>query len=253
MRSRDWRGLLPREHGSWAYLLGPQVAAVLAAPRPASALLWAAVSLLLFGAFQGYAAAQRRRERWSPAGALVGAAGLALALGAARERPSVLLTLSPGLIPAGLGLLSMQGRLGRAGSIEVTGILATSIQAAGGLLLAGGGPRAAVLLVVAASSYFLLSLIWIRVRLSAEVSGRTTLLPRGWNVPASLLLLLLSATVGLAAGSPVAGLSPGLYLLRGILPLPRRHDGRLQIPRLGIQEAVLASFFAVGLGLFLSA
>jgi hypothetical protein len=253
MRSRDWRGLIPREHGSWAYLLAPQIAAVLAAPRPGEVAVWGLACTLLFAGFQGFAAAQRRREWASAAGALAGAAGGAIALWAARAEPAVLLALAPGLVPAVLGLASKGGRLGRAAPIEVSGIVATSIAAAGGLLLGGGTPRTAVLLTVAASSYFLVSLIWIRLRLSAHVPGRAALLPQGWNIPASVLLLLASATVGVAAGSPVIGLSPGLYFVRVLLPVPRRPDGRLRIPRLGIQEAVMASFFAVGLGLFLPA
>jgi hypothetical protein len=253
LRARDWRGVIPREHGSWAYVIGPQIAAVVAAPRVAPALGWAGASLLLFAAFQAFAAAQRRKERASAAGSILGAAGLGLAVVLVTPRPTVLLTLAPALFPAALGLLSRHGRMARDRALEITGILAASIQAGGGLLLGGGTLPQAALLAVSASSYFLLSLIWIRVRLGSEIAGRAPLLRGGWNLPASLALLLGSATAGLALGAPAAGLMPGLYLARILLPVPRRPDGRLGIPRLGVQEAILAALFTVGLGLFLRA
>ncbi len=253
MKRQDLKGLLPREHGSWAYLLGPQVATLIASTRPGPAALWLAGSLLLFCAFQAFAAALRRKERASPAGAVAGVGGLALATLAARGMPAVLLTLAPGLLPALMGIFMMRGRLGRHGRIEVLGIIALCVQGAGGLRLGGGDLPAASLLAIASCAYFLQSLIWVRVRLGSEIPGRSPLLPRGWNLPVSLGLLFASAVVGILIRHPVAGLLPGLYPARALLPVPRRPDGRLRIPRLGVEEAAVASLFAVGLGLFLPA
>jgi hypothetical protein len=251
MNGRDWKGLLPHEHGSWAYLLGPQIAALLASPQTAAPALWFGASLLLFCAFQGYAAALRRKSRGSLAGTIAGLLGILLALAATRDRAAVQLSLVPACFTAFLGIFWKQGRLGRQAVLEVMGIVALSIQGGAGLLLGGGTPRAAILLAVASAAYFLLSLIWVRVRLGSELPGRTPLLPHGWNIPASLVLLTGSAVAGLAFGGPFAGFLPGLYLGRSLLPVPRRADGKLRIPRLGVQEAAVAFVFAIGLGLFL--
>jgi hypothetical protein len=89
------------------------------------------------------------------------------------------------------------------------------------------------------------------MRLASEIPGRAPLLRGGWNIPASLLLLTVSAAAGFGIGRSLVGFLPGLYLGRLLLPVPRRADGRLWIARLGVQEAVAASIFAIGLGLFL--
>jgi hypothetical protein len=110
---------------------------------------------------------------------------------------------------------------------------------------------AAAILAVSSTTYFLLSLIWVRVRLGAEIPGRAPLLPGGWNIPASLLLLTGSAVAGIMIGGSLVGFLPGIYIGRLLLPIPRRADGRLRIPRLGAQEAIAAAIFAAGLGLYL--
>jgi hypothetical protein len=248
---RDWRGLAPREHGSWAYLLGPQIAALIAARAPGAALLWLAGSLLLFCAVQAFAAALRRKESWSFSGTIVGGLGAVLAFWGARGVPVVLISLLPGSIAALLAIVFLRGRLGRRAVLEVLGIVSLSLQGGAGLLLGGGGISSAWLLAVLSAAYFLLSLIWVRVRLGSEVPGRVPLLRRGWNTPVSLILLTASALAGIAIGRSLVGLLPGIYLGRLLLPLPRRADGRLHIPRLGMQEAAAAAVFAVGLGLFL--
>lgn len=251
MSRRDWKGLVPHEHGSWAYLLGPQAAALIAADLGAAPFLWSGGSLLLFCAFQAFAAALRRKERWSGAGAIAGAAGCLLIGLAARELPFVLLSILPGGVTAALGIFSRRGRLGRQALLELLGIASLSIQGGACLLLGGRTLRAGAMLAAASAAYFLLSLIWIRVRLSAEVPGRAPLLPRGWNIPASLLLLTGSAAAGIASAGSLIGFLPGIYVARLLLPVPRRADGRLRIPQLGVQEAVAAALFAVGLGLYL--
>lgn len=251
MIARDLRGLLPHEHGSWAYLLGPQLAALLAARAPVPTLLWLAGSLLLFCSFQGFAAAFRRKEIVSIAGGIAGVTGLAVVLAAAGARPIALWSFAPATLTALLGIFWKRGRLGRQSLLEVLGILSLSAQGGAGLFLGGGTWRAALLLSLISAAYFLLSLIWVRVRLAGELPGRSPLLPHGWNIPASLLILMGSAIAGLVTGGLLAGLLPGLYLGRSLLPVPRRGDGRLRIPAFGVQEAVVASIFAVGLGLFL--
>jgi hypothetical protein len=248
---RDWKGLLPHEHGSWAYILGPQIAALLASRTLAPPLLWCAGSLLLFCAFQGFAAALRRKELWSASGTIAAASGIALVLGVARGMPIVLVSFVPGGFTAILGILGRRGRLGRQALLEILGITSLSLQGGAALLLGSGSFGSASLLAIASTAYFLLSLIWVRVRLASEIPGRTPLLRRGWNIPASLLLLIVSAVAGLGIGRSLCGFLPGIYLGRLLLPVPRRADGRIRIPRLGVQEAVAASVFAIGLGLFL--
>jgi hypothetical protein len=249
---RDLRGLLPREHGSWAYLLIPEIAAILAAPNPAAAILWALAVALFFCAFQGFAAARRRREGWSRAGAIAGAAGGLVLAVPARAHPWALLTLAPSILPVCLGILRARGRIGKDGPIEVLAILATSIMGAGAILTGGGSAREALLLAAACFAYSSLSLIWVRVRLAREMPGRHALLPPGLNIPVSLVLLASSAALGFFTGRFAAGLFPGIYCIRILLPVPRSPDGKLQIVRLGVQEGIAAAFFAVGLGLFLT-
>ena len=251
MSRRDWKGLVPHEHGSWAYLIGPLAAALIAAGATAAPLLWTAGSVLLFCAFQAFAAALRRKARWSGAGAITGAAGAILIGLAARDLPIALLSILPGGVTAALGIFSRRGRLGRQALLEVLGIASLSIQGGACLLLGRGSLRTAATLAVASAAYFLLSLIWVRMRLSAEIPGRVPLLPRGWNIPASLLLLAGSAVVGIAAAGSLIGFLPGIYVARLLLPLPRRADGRIRIPQLGVQEAIAAALFATGLGLYL--
>jgi hypothetical protein len=248
---RDWKGLTPHEHGSWAYLLGPQAAALIAARTAAAPLLWLAGSTFLFCAFQAFAAASRRKETWSASGTIVGGAGLILILAAARGLPAALLSILPGGITAALGLFWRRGKLGRQAVLELLGITSLSLQGGACVLLGGGSLRAAAILAAASTAYFLLSLIWVRVRLGAEIPGRAPLLPPGWNIPASLLLLVGSAFAGIAIGGSLVGFLPGIYIGRLLLPVPRRADGRLRIPRLGAQEAIAAAIFAVGMGLYL--
>lgn len=249
----DLKNLLPREHGSWAYALSPLTAAVVASPRPAPALAWLAGCCLLFSAFQGFAAARRARRLVSLAGVTAATAGLAVLAWAARSNAGVLLTLLPGAIPAVVGILTRRGQLKRATFLEVTGIAALAVQGTGGLLLGGGQPAAAALLAIASFCYFVLGLLWIRLRLAREIPGRTPVLPQGLNIPASLFLLLGSAAAGIALRGFEAGLLPGIYVARGWLKAPRRADGKLNIRALGIQEAILAAFFTAGLGLLLPA
>lgn len=251
MSRRDWKGLVPHEHGSWAYLLGPQAAALIAARSAAAPLLWFAGSLLLFCAFQAFAAALRRKASWSVSGTIVGGAGVLSILLAARALPIALLSFTPGALTAALGLFSRRGRLGRQAVLEVMGIASLSLQGGAGLFLGGGSISAAELLAIVATTYFLLSLIWVRVRLGAEIPGRSPLLPSGWNIPASLLLLTVSAAAGIALGGSLVGFLPGIYIGRLLVRVPRRADRRLHIPRLGIQEAIAAAIFATGLGLYL--
>jgi len=248
---RDLHGLMPREHGSWAYLLIPQLAALIAARHPISVLTWLVGTLLMFAALQGFAAAQRRRERWSAAGLICALAGAAILLLASRERPAALALLIPSAVPVGLALFATRGRIGRNDGIEVLGIVCASILGCGGLILAGGSDHAGALLAVVSCAYSLLSLIWVRVRLASALRGRRPLLPHGWNIPASLLILGLSAVAGVALDGFVSGLLPGIYLGRSLLPVPRRRDGLVSVTTLGVQEAVSASVFAVGVGLFL--
>ncbi len=250
---RDLHGLIPREHGSWAYLLIPQVAAILASPGHLASALWGLAAALLFSAFQAFAAAARRHERFSAAGAVAGAAGLILLTLAARGRTIAIACIAPSLAPVALGLLRTRGRIGRDDAIEVLGIVATSILGAGGFLAGGGRTSEAILLAVAVTAYSILSLIWIRVRLNRELPGRRTLLPAGLNIPASLAILVASAAAGFASGRLAAGLLPGIYCIRVLMPVPRRPDGLVRVSRLGIQEGVMAAIFAVGLGLFLPA
>ncbi len=249
--ARDLRGLLPREHGSWAYLLIPQIAALMAADRPAPATAWLGGSVLMFTAFQGFAAARRRRETWSPAGLLCAIAGATLLALTARARPLALVLLLPSAIPALLTLRSTKGRIGRDDAIEALGIVAASILGCGGLYVSGASHAAVALLAIVSCSYSLLSLIWVRVRLAAELKGRRPILSHGWNIPASLLILGLSGVAGISMGGFVVGLLPGVYLGRSLLALPRLRDGRVWVTMLGVQEAIAAAVFAIGLGLFL--
>lgn len=251
MTHRDWHGLLPREHGSWAYLLIPQVGALLATDFATPVALWLIGSLLLFAALQGFAAARRRHERWSLAGTACGTVGALVLVLAARERPAAFTFVIPSTIPAALALFSTHGRIGRDDAIEVLGICCASILGGGGLWLAGASIRVVALLMVAACAYSMLSLIWIRVRLATELKGRRPILPHGWNIPTSLIILGLSAVAGVALGGFIVGLLPGIYLGRCLLKLPRRGDGLVHLIMLGVQEGIAAAVFAVGLGLFL--
>lgn len=251
--NRDLRGLIPREHGSWAYLLIPQVAAIMAAPGHLAAALWALAAALLFCAFQAFAAAERRRERLSPAGIVAAIAGMLILGLVARRRTVALVTVIPSLAPVALGLFRTRGRIGRDDALEVLGIVATSILGAGAFLVGGGSIREAALLAVSAGVYSILSLIWIRMRLTRELPGRRALLPKGWNIPVSVALLLASAILGLVSGRFAAGLLPGIYCVRSFLPVPRRADGLVQLSKLGLQEGITAAIFAMGLGLFLPA
>ncbi|MDM7914686.1 MAG: hypothetical protein QUU85_05390, partial [Candidatus Eisenbacteria bacterium] len=205
----------------------------------------------LFGSFQAFGAALRRRDRFSDAGLVTGMLGLALLVDGIATRPEAILALAPALAAALLGLFGHRGRLARQSELEILGIVATSVQGGAGLYVGGGRTVDAALLALCSASYFLLSLIWVRVRLSREVPGRRPLFDRRANHPVSLGLLFVSLVAGVLAHRPVAGLLPGLYLVRSVLPVPRRKDGKLHIPKLGIQESIVAAAFAIGLGLFL--
>jgi hypothetical protein len=251
MTGRDLRGLLPREHGSWAYLLIPQVAALLATNLAAPVLLWLLGSLFSFAALQGFAAARRRRARWSPSGTVCAFVGATVLASTARRNPAALILIVPSAIPAALALFSTRGRIGRDDAIEVLGIVSASILGGGGLWLAGASAKLICLLTMSSCAYALLSLIWIRVRLATELQGRHPILPHGWNIPASLVILTLSAVGGAALGGFIVGLLPGIYLGRCLLKLPRRTDGLVRLNMLGVQEGIAAAVFAAGLGLFL--
>jgi hypothetical protein len=205
----------------------------------------------MFAALQGFAAARRRRAGWSRAGLVCALAGAAVFWIAARRHPIALSLLIPSAIPASLALLSTQGRIGRDDAIELLGIIAASILGCGGLYVSGASISAAALLAIVSCAYSHLSLIWVRIRLASELKGRRSILPRGWAIPVSLILLVLSAAAGIALGGFVVGLLPGAYLGRCLLALPRKRDGLVSVTMLGVQEGVAAAVFAVGLGLFL--
>jgi hypothetical protein len=209
--------------------------------------------MLLFLGFQGFAAARRRKETISSAGMIVAGIGFTILVVAARANPRILLAVAPGAIPAAAGILALRGRLKRVTILEITGIASLSIQGAGGLLLGGGSISAAGLLAIAAFTYFLLSLIWVRMRLARELPGRATIFPVGWNMTVSLALLLASAAAGLLLRGFAAGMLPGIYVARGVFRPPRRADGKLNISMLGVQEAIVAALFTAGLGIFLPA
>lgn len=196
---RGFQALIPREHGSWAFVLSPQIAALVAAQNPMGAIPFAGAAVVLFLAFH----------------------------------------------------LVVPARLKRLAAVEASGIAAAGALGAVTFLAGGRDFPGAILLAVASTSYFLLSLIWVRMRLAAETDARRPLLPSGWNTFASLILLLLSGTVGVLTGRLVAGLLPGLYLLRSFLPIPRRPNGRIRMTSFGLQEAIAASLFTIGLGLYL--
>lgn len=196
---RDLRALLPREHGSWAFLLSPQIAASIAAPRPAGALVMTGIAVGLFLAFH----------------------------------------------------LVTPARIKRAPAVESTGILAAGTLGAMAFRRGGGDADGAITLAIASSVYFLLSLIWVRMRMASETDKRKPFLPAGWNTIASLALLIVSGTAGILSGRFIAGMLPGLYLLRSFLPVPRRPSGKIRMTFFGIQEAAAAALFTIGLGLYL--
>ncbi len=96
-----------------------------------------------------------------------------------------------------------------------------------------------------------LTVVTNSIRLASELKGRRPILRHGWNIPVSLLILGLSGIAGILMGGFVVGLLPGVYLGRSLLVLPRRHDGRVWVTMLGVQEAIASAVFATGLGLFL--
>jgi hypothetical protein len=250
--NRDLHGILPREHGSWAYLQIPLLSALIAAPHTGPAAVWGIAATLLFLSFQGFAAARRRHESFTAAGTIVGAAGILLIAVPAQTHPIALLTLIPSLPPVLFALLHTRGRIGRDDSIEASSLVATAAVGAGAFLVGQGGLRDAVLLAFLACCYCFLSLIWVRVRFARELPGRRPILPSGLNIPVSLVILIAAAAGGLIAGRFIAGFLPGIYCVRLLLPMPRRTDGKVSVTGLGIQEGIAAAFFAIGLGLYVT-
>jgi hypothetical protein len=243
---------LPKEHGVWAYLLGPQVAAIAAAPRPAAAALFALAALVGFFAYGAVMGAARTRQH-RPALSGLAPAAVAAALGALavwETPPSALAAAPAGLVALG-GAVLLDARGRRSAGFQLLGIAGFSVLGAGALLAAGGSPQAAATLAVAQSATFAMTLLVVRDRLARELANRSPVIPSRWLPAALLACLLASAAAGAALGFSAAGAAPALYLARMAVPDPRDRRGRVNLPKVGAVEAAFALIIALVLGVAL--
>jgi hypothetical protein len=240
------RQLLPREHGSWAFVLEPVLLGLLAVPSAAGWLVAAAV-VAGFLAWQPLLEVGRRDQpqaRWI-ASLLIAAAAVAAAAAARLAGPQWLVA---GAAAAPLFLLWASYSLRRRGRewlAELAGPLSLA-GAATAIALAGGAESArAWALWAALATRIVPSILYIRARLRGQRSQQASVTP-----PVAAHVLGFGAMLGLRLARlvPIAGVAVSAALLARALWGLARASRPISVQRIGFAEIGWGLLFVLSIG-----
>ncbi len=214
------KALSPAEHGLWAWVTVPLVAALLLAPHPATLLAGAAV---VGGFLASNAAARwlRRKDAATGLAALWAAAATGLAtLGALAESPAPLVlagTLGAAGLAAAAVALVTRGRFARTLPFEAAGLVGLTGLGAGLALSSGATPDAVAAVFVTLLAWQALGVAYVQRALATVLAHRTA---DAGRAAAAGLSVVAAVAVGWLTGHLWVGLLPLAYALRVLAHRP---------------------------------